>query len=218
MSHDCWNRIGVRGDRSCPELERHVHCRNCDVYATAAQTLLDRPLPVADLAERTRHFAAPKENDDPSTRSVVIFRIAAEWFALPMAVVTEVAELRVIHSLPHKSGGVVRGIANVRGELLTCVSLGRLFGVEQAPDPIAERDHAVHRRLLVIRREDVRVVCPANEVHGVHRIRAGELREVPLTVAKAAGRHSTAVLSWLGRSVGVLDDELLFYALRRSLA
>src|SRR4029077_5730556 len=26
---DCWNRIGVRGDASCPELKHHVHCRNC---------------------------------------------------------------------------------------------------------------------------------------------------------------------------------------------
>ena len=34
--NDCWNRIGVRGDASCPELEQHVHCRNCPVYSAAA--------------------------------------------------------------------------------------------------------------------------------------------------------------------------------------
>ncbi len=33
---DCWNRIGVRGDGSCPELKRHIHCRNCPVYSAAA--------------------------------------------------------------------------------------------------------------------------------------------------------------------------------------
>ena len=26
---DCWNRIGVHGDKQCPLLERLVHCRNC---------------------------------------------------------------------------------------------------------------------------------------------------------------------------------------------
>ena len=30
---DCWNRIGVHGDKSCPLLDEHVHCRNCAVYA-----------------------------------------------------------------------------------------------------------------------------------------------------------------------------------------
>jgi chemotaxis-related protein WspD len=28
---DCWNRIGVRGDGSCRELEQHIHCHNCSV-------------------------------------------------------------------------------------------------------------------------------------------------------------------------------------------
>src|SRR5258706_152676 len=28
----CWNRIGVRGDGSCPELARHVHCRHCPAF------------------------------------------------------------------------------------------------------------------------------------------------------------------------------------------
>ena len=34
--NDCWNKIGVRGDGSCPELARHVHCRNCPVYSASA--------------------------------------------------------------------------------------------------------------------------------------------------------------------------------------
>ncbi|HBP1772226.1 TPA: chemotaxis protein CheW, partial [Pseudomonas aeruginosa] len=33
---DCWNRIGVHGDKSCERLAEHVHCRNCEVYAAAA--------------------------------------------------------------------------------------------------------------------------------------------------------------------------------------
>ena len=24
-ANDCWNRIGTTGDRSCPELETHIH-------------------------------------------------------------------------------------------------------------------------------------------------------------------------------------------------
>ena len=39
---DCWNRIGIHGDKSCPLLSEHIHCRNCAVYSAAATRLLDR--------------------------------------------------------------------------------------------------------------------------------------------------------------------------------
>ena len=45
----CWNRIGVRGDRSCPELVQYTHCNNCPVFAAEAvsrlQQLCHRPTP-----------------------------------------------------------------------------------------------------------------------------------------------------------------------------
>ena len=37
---DCWDKIGVSGDRSCADLEAYIHCRNCPVYAKAALQLL----------------------------------------------------------------------------------------------------------------------------------------------------------------------------------
>ena len=69
----------------------------------------------------------------------------------------------------------------------------------------------------MIRRDDVRVVCPVDEVHGIHRFHPRELKDVPTTVAKATVTYSTALLPWRGHSVGMLDDQLLFYTLKRSL-
>ncbi len=53
----CWNRIGVSGDRSCPELPSFVHCRNCPVFAAAARAFFDRPAPEGYLAEWARWLA-----------------------------------------------------------------------------------------------------------------------------------------------------------------
>ena len=86
------------------------------------------------------------------------------------------------------------------------------------PEPIASARRDAYRRLLVIRRDDVRAVCPVDEVHGIHRFHPRELKDVPATVAKATATYSKAVLPWRGHSVGLLDDQLLFYALKRSLA
>jgi chemotaxis-related protein WspD len=214
---DCWNRIGVRGDGSCPELKQYVHCRNCPVYSAGAADLLDADSPAGYFADRTAHIAEPARLGEDKTRSVVIFRVASEWLALPTSVVIEVANLLPIHSLPHRTNGIVLGLASVRGELLVCVSLGQVVGAERVAAPDHERRGMAYRRLLVIRREDVRVVCPVDEVHGIHRFHPRELKDVPTTVAKATNTYSTGLLSWQGHSVGTLDDQLLFYTLKRSL-
>src|ERR1700679_1678049 len=59
---DCWSRIGVSGDRTCPELNSHIHCRNCPVFATAARTFFDRPAPEGYLAGWSRWLAKSWED------------------------------------------------------------------------------------------------------------------------------------------------------------
>ena len=216
--NDCWNKIGVRGDGSCPELERHVHCRNCPVYSAAAAKLLDSDLPAGHLAEWTGHFAGEQKTEEAGTHSVVIFRIGAEWLGLPTAVFNEVVTLRAVHSLPHRRDGIVLGLANVRGTLLVCVSLGEVLGFEKTDLPKKDKAQTHHRRLLVISREGNRLVFPVDEVHGIHRCQPSELKEVPATVAKATATYTKSMLAWRDKTVGCLDDQLLFYTLNRSLS
>jgi chemotaxis-related protein WspD len=213
---DCWNRIGVRGDGSCPELVQYVHCRNCPVYSMAAARVLDGA-PSSYFTDRTAQLAQRVQVEEAEWRSVVIFRVASEWLALPTSAVVEVANLLPIHSLPHRTNGVVLGLASIRGELLVCVSLRQVVGAEPLAPGGDERRATAYRRLLVIRRETIRVVCPVDEVHGIHRFHPRELQNVPTTVAKATVTYSTGVLPWQGHAVGALDDQLLFYTLKRSL-
>src|SRR5580658_8237967 len=120
---DCWNKIGVRGDSSCPELQQYFHCRNCPVYSSAAVQLLDAPLP-PDY--RSRAALAIARSTTPvafDTHSAAIFRLRSEWLALPTAVLKEIVSLRPIHSMPHRRDGMLLGLANIRGELLPCFSL-----------------------------------------------------------------------------------------------
>lgn len=214
----CWNSIGVRGDASCPELKQHVHCRNCPVYGAGAVQLLERDTTVHDLAHWTTHVAQPKQTKERDTESIVIFRVGGEWLALPTPSVTEVANLLPIHSLPHRPSGVILGLTSVRGELLVCVSLGRMLGFEPSSGADEKPRRTVHQRLLVIRREHVRAVCPVDEVHGIHRFHPRELKSVPSTVARSTATYSKAVLPWQGRSVGLLDDGPMFHMLKRSVA
>jgi chemotaxis-related protein WspD len=219
--HDCWNKVGVRGDRSCPELAVHVHCYNCPLYSQAALRLLDDDIPLRYVADWTKHFAQPMAPLDGEMTSAVIFRVAGEWLALSTQAVLEVAESRPVHPLPHRRHGALVGLANIRGELLACVSLLQILDLGEsvdAPDSRPDPQRAARPRLLVLRREGVRAACPVDEVHGVHRFQLANLTDVPTTVAKASTVSSTKVLTWRDRHVGVLDERLLFQTITRSLA
>lgn len=214
---DCWNRIGVRGDGSCPELPRHAHCRNCPVFAAAAAALLDAPLPAHYRQDWARHFAASAAVATTDTETALVFRIGEEWLALPVTLFAEVVPLRPIHPLALRGEQVLRGLVNVRGELLPCVSLGNLLGIQgQTRGGQRARDTSFER-MLVLRGEDGRYVFPVREVAGIVRFDPAALGAAPATLAGALARHTRAMLSWGERSVGCLDGALLLGALRRQL-
>lgn len=216
--HDCWNRIGVSGDASCSELEKHIHCRNCPIYSAAAVELLDGDLPANYLAESTRRVAQEKTAAAVDAQSVIVFRIGSEWLALPTAVFKEIVDPRPLHSLPHRRNGVVLGLANIRGELLVCISLRQILRLEEPAESKKEKLRTANGRMLFIQHEGLRVVCPVDEVFGIHRFRPQEQMPVPATLAKATTTHAKGVVAWRQGTVGLLDEDLLFYTLNRGLA
>lgn len=214
---DCWNVIGVRGDASCPELAAHVHCRNCPVYSSAAAHLLDGEPPAGYLQNWTEQIRHVKGGPERAALSVLLFRLGAEWLALPSSVLMEIASLRTIHSLPHRRSKAVLGLANIRGTLLVCVSLRDLLGIE--PDAArADKPGLAAGRLVVMQRDGVRAVFPVDEIHGIERFVERDLRAPPATVARAESRFSRAVATWQQYTVGLLDEQPLFRAVERSLA
>jgi len=213
---DCWNDIGIWGNGSCAKLGQAIHCRNCPVYSDAAATLLDREVDAAYRDEAALTIRAELQTTARHTEAAVIFRIGSEWLGLNAAVFKEVCAVRPIHSLPHRRN--VLGVTNVRGSLLVCVSLHALLGVANAASADPAQRRLVHERLVVAGREDERLVFPVDEIHGIHRYHADELSEAPATVAKSTATYTRAMLSWQDKSVGVLDDQLLFYSLSKSLA
>src|SRR5262249_52549954 len=170
----CWNRIGVYGDHTCPELVPVVHCRNCGVFSRAGTLLLNRPLGAEYREEWTQHIAREKASISRARVSALLFRIGPEWLGLPTDAFQEVAERRPIHSLPHRRQGMVVGLVNIRGELLICVSLARLLDIQTKP-AAAPSARAMQDRLLVVKWDGQRLVCPVEEVHGIHRFLADEL-------------------------------------------
>lgn len=176
-----------------------------------AARLLNREAPRDYISEWTAHVAAENKTVEAGTQSVVIFRIDKEWLALSTGSLQEVMDRYTIRTLPDRRGGIVRGLINVRGELMLCIALEVVLGMEpvEAGSP---KD-----RLLIFRRGHFAV--QVNEVFGVHRYHPDDLRQAPATLRRASSSsHTIGILRWEAKSVACLDDELLLYTLNKGLA
>lgn len=214
---ECWRRIGVTGDRSCPELEAYIHCRNCPVMAAAARTFFDRAAPEGYLESWRGILEESAGPLEARLESLLVFRLGQEWHALPTCTLVEVTTPRTCHRVPHRTGGVLEGIVNIRGQLQLCVSAHRLLGIEEAPAPPSGADRADETRLLVVERPGhagaERWVFRVDAVAGVHRVDRATLRALPDTVSQSGARYCRALFDWGDSVVGILDDARLFEGL-----
>ncbi|MGG7646609.1 MULTISPECIES: chemotaxis protein CheW [unclassified Pseudomonas] len=208
---DCWNRIGIHGDKSCPLLSDHIHCRNCAVYSAAATRLLDRYA----LQQEDRGQVSTVVESEMKTRSLLMFRLGEEWLALATRSLVEVAPLQAIHSLPHQRSRALLGVANVRGALVACLSLVELLGLDGASSTASGA--RVMPRMLIIAAHGGPVVVPVDEVDGIHAIDERVLEAASRSGTQASAKYTRGVLQFKSRSLRWLDEEQLLSAVTRSL-
>ncbi|MCW8276908.1 chemotaxis protein CheW [Pseudomonas sp. PCH199] len=209
---DCWNRIGIHGDKSCPLLIEHIHCRNCAVYSAAATRLLDRYA----LQQEDRVQVSGTAEIEVKTRSLLMFRLGEEWLGLVTRSLVEVAPQQAIHSLPHQRSRALLGVANVRGALVACLSLVELLGLDSVSSVACGA--RVMPRMLIIAAHGGPVVVPVDEVDGIHAIDEHILEAASRSGTQASAKYTRGVLQFKGRSLRWLDEEQLLSAVTRSLS
>jgi len=212
----CWKSIGVWAPdgASCPMLKDLVHCRNCEVFAAHGRSLLDREAPAGYLEEWLEHLAKERESAPGDTESVLIFRLEDEWLAMPTTAFKGVHPVCKVHRMPHRSDEVFLGLANLGGMLELCFSLKALFGMKGVVDP----SRNAKPRLLSIERDAQRWVFEVDEIAGIARRQIKDSSNVPVTVANASANFTKCVFQHEGRTVGLLEDELLICALKRRIS
>ena len=207
---NCRNTLGVWGDRSCPELREHIHCRNCPVYARTGRAVLERDAGAAYLDLWRSRVATEEAAVANRQRSVVVFRVQGEWLALPTRLLREIVEPLAPHQVPHRRDPRFGGLVNVRGELIPAIRLGPLLGAR----PEVGANPRAWARVLIVERDGAAWALPVEEVDGVHRVPEDELRTPPVTVGAGAPSFTAAVFTAARGDVGLLDDELLLHAAR----
>ena len=222
--NDCWNQIGVMGDRTCGELKTVIHCRNCKVYSAAGRSLLERNAPPEYLKEWTDILSEASTNQAGAgegtlvratdTLSVIIFRLGNERLALPVNILQEVTTPYPIHTVPHRRNSVFLGLINIRGETLLCISLRNLLGLEAISEPAADFTNTINpQRMIVAGKNENKWVFPVDEVYGTYRFHLNEFKDAPVVISKASEAYTKGVITWQGKKINFLDSEQLFYTL-----
>ncbi len=212
---DCWNQVGVKGDRSCPKLPENVHCQNCPTFAAAAQALLDRPPPDGYVAELTSllNSSATAANQQDSL-SALVFEINGQLLAIDTKSVVEVTGPHPVHRVAHRSGRVFAGVVNIHGQLELAASLSGLLQISSVARQVAE---PIAPRMILMEHSGQRWVFAVDAAHGVRRFHPHQVLPVPATTQHDVSAHVKRILCWDERRIGLLDLDKACLALERSL-
>ncbi len=234
--NDCWNKIGVMGDHSCPQLKTVIHCHSCPVYSDAGRSLFNLEVPREYLEDWTNLIAETPVNIAGETShgslmrttksiSIMIFRLSGELLAMAVRFLQEVTTPCAIHRLPHRSNQLFLGLVNIRGETLLCISLSHILSLTTTnsskntliSSSLGSLNQDLLRRMIVAGTSENRWVFYVDEVLGMYRFYPQELKEAPVVITKAAETYTQGVIDWQDQKVNLLDSELLFYALNRKI-
>jgi chemotaxis-related protein WspD len=207
---DCWNRIGVQGNQSCQRLDEVIHCRNCPVYADAADSILHRVVPDDYAKSWAEMVALPVAVSIDANLSTLVFRVGREWLGLPTAYCIHVTDQTSVHQLPHRRDPVLMGVVNVQGKLTAQVSFHALLTIDKHKIE-GDQGHHIYPRLMILKFSGQTIAVPVDEVSGIVHYRPTDLKPAPSNVGKAMSRYITNVLTLDVLQIGCLDGELLGY-------
>jgi len=219
-NQDCWNRIGTMSPAgaTCPELAELVHCRNCRQFQSQAGRLLEIPPPPGYLQEWETAIAAEREIADCRSEPLFVFRLGREWLALPAVAIKSTGTPSPIHRLPYKSDQILLGLANIAGRLQLFFSLKGLLAMEETEAPATMASQLFGIRFVEVLSGGFGWAFAADEIAEVKRYDRAAEGNIPQTVSGLETSYIRKVFVEPGRTVGVLDDELLASSLKRRLS
>ena len=136
---------------------------------------------------------ATKVKQGEELRQFISFSVGEEEFGLELLRVREIIRVREITWLP-KAPSFVKGIINLRGDVIPLIDLRKKFG-------LGRREDTAQTRVIVVEVEGRRIGIVVDSASQVVRIPAGQIEPPPPVL----GGFSQEFV----RGVGKLDDKLV---------
>lgn len=144
--------------------------------------------------------------------SFVLFRIYQTWMAIEARFFKEIASVRLVHRLP-SVWSYVKGVVNIRGEVLLCIKLDELIGLSKNSKPFLQN----YPRVAVCEDPEKNWAFIIDEVFGVVHYKKEQVKVTKEEIFSVDKNYIKGFLPWNGKDIAVIDHELLSEALRRNL-
>ncbi len=183
----------------------------------AASHLFERT-PAQDYIDEWTHalMEPPSLEREKGILSVMVFRLGKEWLALPTVCFKEVISRRPIHRIPHQNNKILLGIINLNGELKLYIALDRILEIEPIPESTSRIPYQ-QDRMIAISKEGELWVFSVEEIEGIYNLDLALIENVPVNISKSTTAYIKGIIKIGDKSVGVLDEDLLFSSLKRSI-
>lgn len=176
--------------------------------------LLNRPQPENYGTEWLESLKTQATEDFPSGRSLLVFRIANEWLALPSHCIKEITQSTYIHKLPHATTSVLLGISNVHGELLVTISMQSFLELpDTSPASIQPQKTCQFARNIIMEVNKNIIVFPVNEIYGLTQIELSSLESPPISIVKSMKNYCIGIFPLNDLFIGLLNETLIINTL-----
>ena len=145
---------------------------------------------------------ATDSNTATEPLELTVFSVGELFCALDNASVREISGMRPV-TVVHHAPGHVRGVVNLRGQIMTVLDLGVRFGIGAVPDDRKAR-------ILVVRAGSEDVGLIVDSVEDVLNADERDLEPPPSNLGGVSGTFFRAILKQKDDLVGIVDmDRLL---------
>jgi chemotaxis-related protein WspD len=193
-----------------------IHQKNRN--SNCVELLLDRPIVENYKQEWTDFLIHYHEQFKiQKTLSVLVFRLYQDWLALPLVFLKEVISPRSIHPIPHRRKGFLLGIVNIEGRIHLCIHLPHLLQLKKGDVDSTLKNYRPER-MIMMQKERELWVFQVDEIEGIENWNLSLIEKMPMFISHSPTHYLKGVMNKEGKRVGLLDEELLFYSIKRNLA
>ncbi len=192
---------------------KHSGSRTLDDGASA-HSLLDRLLTEEDLRVGAEWASRPAAPRSTGAFGVLLFIVCGEVFALCVAALRRIAGPAKPLHLPHRTNTIVRGLCNVRGELLLYADLAAALGLPRDVEDEDPRSGV----LIVLGPLDAPWVIRADRIIGVERVEQSDMQSAPVTVRYARPEVTSGIVRCAGHEATLLVADRLLGVFEAALA
>jgi len=135
--------------------------------------------------------------EDQPLIQLIVFIAGNEEFGVPIDSVREIIKVGAITPIPD-SPGYIKGIINVRGEIVTALDIKKRFS-------LTAKKNVEIKHIIVTKQEDGLFGLMVDEVIEVLRIKQSEIKPPPALITKIHKKYVTGVVTHDERLIILLD-------------